>query len=300
METSILKLKLKKRIFKTSGQQAGSTEKANTKKIGRKGAAKKVEKPAVNLRETGLQAFEVQRIHRSKLVGALYNPRIITDAERRRLKEGLKRHNLVEPLVWNKRTGNIVGGHQRLSILDSLAGTTNYDLDVSVINVDASKEKELNILLNNSDAQGAWDLDKLAEIFKDKSVEILGTGFDSADIYRLFGDDPLLSRETDLAAYAENVTKAREGFEKAKQYVADRDTTMFYVVVIFRGVDDLADFLEVNKLPASRWQSGDDLRRLLGQPIPEQAVINAEQSNLAGNPQERKRLRFRQPPTPAI
>ena len=209
-----------------------------------------------------MQSFESKRIHRSLLKNAPYNPRVISDSERARLKAGVKRHGLVEPLVWNKRTGNIVGGHQRLDIVDQLAATHNYLIDVSVIDVDLPREKELNVLLNNPDAQGDWDLSKLSEIFKDKDVMLAGTGFDTGDIYRLFGDTPLLSREEDLEQYAAKVEKGREGFEKAKAFVVERNSTMFYMVVVFNGLYDFDDFLDKTKLRGSRWQSGSDLRRL--------------------------------------
>lgn len=214
----------------------------------------------------GLQKFKVERMHRSKLKQAPYNPRVLGEGEKARLKAGLKRHGIVEPLVWNKRTGTLVGGHQRLGILDSLAGTENYELDVSVIDVDEAQEKELNILLNNPQSQGNWDLDKLSAIFKDSAVQVTGTGFDQADLYRLFGDSPLVQGQADLEDYASRVDTARAGFEAAKQRVRDRDNDMFFCIVVFRDAYDMEEFVEKLQLPGSRWQSGADFRRLLGLP----------------------------------
>ena len=245
-----------KKTFNRSSLKGGKTKLA-------KKAAEKPKPAPVLLSEIGLQNFKIERVHRDQLKSAPYNPRVISDGAKARLKMGLKRHGSVEPVVWNKRTGNIVGGHQRITALDSLAGTSNYLLDVSVIDVDESREKELNVLLNNPDAQGDWDLDKLADIFKDKTLEVSGTGFDVADIYRLFGDSPLLEHDADLEEYNSRVDKAREGFQAARQMVLERDSNWFYVVVIFQSIYDLDDFLDKANLPAGRWQSGADFRRLL-------------------------------------
>src|SRR5258708_3652072 len=109
-----------------------------------------------SLREDGLENFVVEEMPRQQLAAAKYNPRKITDQERDKLKAALKRHGLVAPVVWNKQTGNLVGGHQRISIMDNLMGGADYTLQVSVIDVDPKREKEINVLLNNSQAMGQF------------------------------------------------------------------------------------------------------------------------------------------------
>jgi hypothetical protein len=47
---------------------------------------------------------------------------VINDNEKRKLRAGIAKHKMVMPPVWNKRTGNLVGGHQRMASLDALAG----------------------------------------------------------------------------------------------------------------------------------------------------------------------------------
>ena len=61
----------------------------------------------------------------------------------------------------NKRTGlTVVSGHQRLSVMDELQKfpDNDYRIRVDVIDVDEKQEKELNILMNNPNAQGTWIL----------------------------------------------------------------------------------------------------------------------------------------------
>src|ERR1035438_8160183 len=95
--------------------------------------------PALSLHES--QKFTAADIHRKEITGAPYNPRRISEKERTALKKIIGHHGLVEPLVWNKRTGTLVSGHQRLGILDQLAKSKNYLLTVSVIDVDEKTEK---------------------------------------------------------------------------------------------------------------------------------------------------------------
>ena len=135
------------------------------------------------------QNFTFERINRSDIKNAKYNPRIIDDEARKRLKNGLKEHGLVSAITWNKRTGNLVGGHQRLSQLDSLERSQNYSLDVCVIDVDERKEKILNVQLNNPSMQGVWDLDMLSELILDNDIEFDELGFDDTDVALMFDGD---------------------------------------------------------------------------------------------------------------
>jgi hypothetical protein len=145
-------------------------------------------------RVTRFQTFEVLEVGREQLKGAPYNPRRITDEARARLKAKIQKVGLVTPLVWNRRTGHLVGGHQRLSILDELEGRKDYRLRVSVVDVDEREERALNVFLNNQASQGEWDAKALAEIAKEfqgddltdlgfvaGEIDFLGVGSDSAE-----------------------------------------------------------------------------------------------------------------------
>lgn len=144
-------------------------------------------------------------IDRRKIKNAPYNPRTISPAQRRKLAASLKRFKLVEPLVWNVRTGNLVGGHQRLSVIDDIEGTDEYSLTVARINVDDATEKALNIALNNPEAQGQYDLDLLADtiasIHETSPTLIQDAGFDVSNLSMMFGDSFLTG---DAAKQAES------------------------------------------------------------------------------------------------
>jgi len=219
----------------------------------------------VTLASLGLENYEVIEINRAELKGCPYNPRIITDAEKRKLKAGLQRHGLVAPITWNRRSGFIVGGHQRLASLDSLAGTGNYSLHVAAIDVDEGREKELVVLLNNAEAQGGWDLLGLKTLFGDKSLDLAGMGFDGADLFRLFGEDPTKQDEPDqLDELAAKVRGIAAKYDEIRTKNREKNREDFYLVVVFRNAIDLDDFTAAAGLPMNRYQSGAEIRRLCG------------------------------------
>jgi len=216
------------------------------------------------LRDAGLEAFVTTEMNRAELKQAPYNPRILSDQQRRKLKAGLKRHGLVSPVTWNRHTGNIVGGHQRLSVLDSIMGTSDYRLTVAVIDVPESKEKELNILLNNSSAMGDWDIEKLTGMLRDGDVDLAGTGFEASDIFAMLGgdvDENSIS-QGDIEAAEERYRLIRDQYDKIRGGNKEKNDTSYYMVVIFRDNADLVDFVASAKLPDNRYQSGQDIRAL--------------------------------------
>jgi hypothetical protein len=228
----------------------------------KKGRQKKPPPEPLDLVAKGLQTFKVEKVHRSKLLGAPYNPRMIGDSEKRKLRAGLKRHGLVEPIVWNKRTSHICGGHQRIGQLDSLAGTSDYTLDVAVIDVDETREKEINVLLNNAETQGDWDLDKLGLLVKDSVLNLEGMGFDTADVFKIFGDTVLM-REDPLDQFAQKVREARDAYRGIAAKTAAKEQQHNYIVVVFRDDMQASKFLRDAGIEDNRYVSGEDLIRLL-------------------------------------
>ena len=64
--------------------------------------------------------LDIRNIPIGKIKPAAYNPRKdlqTGDAEYQKLLKSLDEFDCVEPLIWNRRTGNLVGGHQRFKIL---------------------------------------------------------------------------------------------------------------------------------------------------------------------------------------
>jgi ParB-like nuclease domain len=124
--------------------------------------------------KTAVQQFTMQTMHRKDLHDAPYNPRDIDDAARKKLKANLKRVGLLEPLVVNQRSGNVVSGHQRLALMDAIEGKSDYELDVAVVDLDEKTEKEQCAFMNNELAQGSFDVPKLADVLKVADFSLCG------------------------------------------------------------------------------------------------------------------------------
>lgn len=119
-------------------------------------------------------------IMRSQIDFADYNPRKIDAEAKKRLRNGLKTFGLVGGIVVNKNenTGRftLIGGHQRISVLDDLKGypKKDYSIRVEAVCLSDKEEKELNVLLNNPCAQGEWDYDLLSDIVHEIDYEVAG------------------------------------------------------------------------------------------------------------------------------
>lgn len=131
--------------------------------------------------------MQIEKLPLEKLNPAKYNPRKDLkpgDPEYEKLKKSMETFGYVEPIVWNKRSGHVVSGHQRLKVLQHQGHT---EADCVVVDLDEQQEKALNITLNK--VSGEWDLPKLADLINeldDGIFDISLTGFDAAEIEHLF------------------------------------------------------------------------------------------------------------------
>ena len=166
---------------------------------------------------------ESVELNRSAIHFAGYNPRKLSEESRKTLKRGIKKFGLVGGIVVNKRTGlTVVSGHQRLSVMDELQKfpDNDYRIRVDVIDVDEKQEKELNILMNNPNAQGSWDYDALARLVPD--IDYKDAGLTDADL-NMIGCDFLLQTEEEnslagaLEEMMQPVTEQKEAEKAARQ-----------------------------------------------------------------------------------
>lgn len=133
--------------------------------------------------------MQIEKIQTDRLIPADYNPRKDLkpgDPEYEKLKRSIEQFGYVEPVIWNKTTGRVVGGHQRLKVLLDMGIT---EVECVVIEMDEEKEKALNIALNK--ISGDWDKDKLALLIADlqgADFDVSLTGFEPAELDALFKD----------------------------------------------------------------------------------------------------------------
>jgi ParB-like chromosome segregation protein Spo0J len=125
-----------------------------------------------------MAAFELRMLPLSELIPAPYHPRLaLTAPAYKKLKASLAEFGPVEPLVWNERTGRVVGGRARLPILAELG---HSEVPVSVVRLSDAREKALSLVLNNAKAQGRYDPKKLEPLLTELAElpEFALTGFD--------------------------------------------------------------------------------------------------------------------------
>ena len=169
---------------------------------------------------------------------AAYNPRIELipgDTEYENLRRSITTYGMLIPVIWNKRTNRVVGGHQRLTVLENEGET---EVDVSVVDLDETQEKQLNIALNK--IEGGWDDEKLAEMLMELGEDATLTGFTQQEIDSLTNDiDSLIDGDTvdeELKAIEElfnvSLTFDKADQEELKAYVKDYGKEALVQIII--------------------------------------------------------------------
>lgn len=133
--------------------------------------------------------MRIETLPLAQLQPAPYNPRKTLKPGMpayERLKRSLAEFNLVQPIVWNRTTGHVVGGHQRLEILKSQGVTA---VECVVVELPLEREMALNVALNNDNLAGEWDAGKLQDLLADLEAlpdfDATLTGFDEKDLREL-------------------------------------------------------------------------------------------------------------------
>lgn len=197
---------------------------------------------------------EHANIKRNLIKNAEYNPRIISEDAQKKLKEILKKTGLCQSLVWNKRTGNLVGGHQRITILDQLEKSQDYEIPCDVVDLDLKEEVKLNIQLNQTSAMGEFDPDKLQDLhFEFPDLDFMKDfAFDKADLDFMFNDVNKILGKNQLSEAKKNVMDAEKFHERKKEYRDNVESTGKYdetgwnnmVTIVFNTQSEKENFLK--------------------------------------------------------
>ncbi len=191
------------------------------------------------------------------------------------LKRSLKRFGMVQDIVWNERTGYVVGGHQRLRILDAENKGTDYDIEVKVVDLSDRDERALNVALNNQNLTGRYDADGLLAILQEQGdgikdfvadsgftpitlaneFEMLGRRTEILD--ELFTGNARRQHDHDVAAIGDILSSTSppprphkdtpEGIAERKAEVEQRDASTtehdYYFTIVFRHDSQKRKFL---------------------------------------------------------
>ena len=176
----------------------------------------------------------IKTIPIADLKPAPYNPRKDLkpgDAEYEKIKQSITAFGFIEPLVWNERTGNVVGGHQRLKVLIEQGVKS---VPCVVVDFDEDTERAANLALNK--IGGDWDFSKLADVLLElehANFDLDLTGFDAGEIKNIMGWTPGADSASDddfdadaaLAALGEPTAKRGDIWQLGRHRVMCGDST---------------------------------------------------------------------------
>ena len=172
------------------------------------------------------------------LIPAPYNPRQSTAKQEKHLKESLEKFGLVEPIIFNKQTGYIVGGHFRVRELKKLG---IKEIECVIVDLNEDDEKELNIRLNAN--TGSWDWDTLANDWDVVDLEAWGL------------EIPNWSAGSELNTMNEDELDINEDFDPV-----GNSKGLHRIIFIFDSEDLAAEWYDKNKMRYDyRKFGGDDV-----------------------------------------
>lgn len=129
--------------------------------------------------------IELDWLDPKKLDSDPENPRRITQEQLSDLKESINQYGFIQPIIYNKKTKQVVGGHQRVK-----AAIIQGIKLVPVIQVNWSKKKQKSANLALNKISGEWDYGKLKEYIESIDLEVKEpddldsyiTGFNEEDL----------------------------------------------------------------------------------------------------------------------
>ena len=131
--------------------------------------------------ELQLGECEVRTVALEDLSPACYNPRKIDNKAFEGLGQPIDKFGMLIPIIWNERSKNIVGGHQRYKHLVELG---EEETQVIVVDLDDNEEVALNIALNSKMIRGDFTKEVVGLLARSRAE--LGNAFDSVKLDGLF------------------------------------------------------------------------------------------------------------------
>lgn len=166
--------------------------------------------------------YKVEQVDPKKLKVAPYNPRKFSSKTFERIKRELEIDGMLEHLIVNKRTMNIVHGNQRYKAMVSLNWKT---VPVRFIDVNDEDEKRLNITMNNLSMEN--EQEKLAFLMKELEH--------NKTVQEILAD--LLEKQKEMLA--------EKAITPEMEFARELDEKMNYVVFVF---DKGTDFINVQTM----------------------------------------------------
>jgi DNA modification methylase len=184
-----------------------------------------------------------------------YNPRKLSESERRDLEKSIKEFGAVVPIVLNigSRTNIIIGGEQRLKVYADL-GIAEVECMIPSRELTLEEEKELNLRLNKN--TGSWSEELLKEFDMDMLLDV---GFGDEELQNLFDDVDMAEDDFDLDKVIKEtpIAKVKSGeiYELGKHRLLVGDSTNEDQVKKLMQ-DDLADIVWMDPPYNISWDYG--------------------------------------------
>lgn len=199
----------------------------------------------------GKRRIAIEYVPLESLKDAPYNPRTMTDAARAALRRGLETFGLVDPFIVRREDRLIVGGHQRKREALALGFTEG-----PVVYLDQLSDEEaatLNVLLNNPEAQGEWDMPKLSEVLStidENGFDATLTGFSEERIAEIVtydgggaGGGSSSPDEDDITPPAKPTTQLGDIWQLGRHRIMCGDSTVVDQVLQLLGGDKKVDLV---------------------------------------------------------
>lgn len=161
---------------------------------------------------------DVRRVKLTDLNPAPYNPRKISDVAMEGLSNSIDQFGLLSLIVWNERTGNIVGGHQRFR---KLVEDGETETDVVVVDLDEDEEVALNIVLNNPHARGDFTSD--VKMLLERIEVQIGSVFNDLHLNDLYEQISRSSKDTGKKEKTKDPTEPTEPVEPTEPEPEEED-----------------------------------------------------------------------------
>jgi len=176
--------------------------------------------------KTSTSTLSVTYIPVSELKPNEYNPRTHTPDAIEKLKQSIKEHSMVDPIIVNsapERTGIIISGEMRWKACQELGHET---VPIITLNIpDLEKEKKLCLRLNA--IAGDWN----EELLKDFDENfLLDSGFEPDDLSIIYGDvieteEDDFSVKKELEAIGEPISKLGDLYQLGPHRLLCGDST---------------------------------------------------------------------------
>ena len=193
-------------------------------------------------------------LNRSQVNFAPYNPRKKDKKVIESLNKNFKKVGFLGGIIWNKTTGNLVGGHKRMETLDLIYnydGTKekDYDIKVEMVEFDLKTEQEQNIYLNNKKQQGETDFELMSKLIEVIDIDSAGLDIQDIEIIEALVPDFEFGKKDDIQNDISELNKEsnKKSIKELKKNIKNNvggSQMATHFTITFKTYEEKAEFLE--------------------------------------------------------